>query len=277
MTLSRTFTLALAVAALLAPLGVAASASTPTERGARPEVRATFDYIKKADGRRLTNVRVSGTAEVIAEVVQRDGGAIRAATNSRAGQDRAVQFPAFDGTAGAPRAVIGITNATAADELNPGTRRFSYGADFVLDAVSSVAGTTDDGDNLLQRGLFEDADQYKLQLDGRRPSCRIAGSAGGAASSALVTSTVVADSSSWYRAECVRRGQTLKVVVTRFDSDGTREMTTTKTNSARVIDVTMSSTSVPLSIGGALSATGTVFTHNDQFNGYIDNVSLQIR
>lgn len=276
MASSRTFTIALAVAALLVPVGAAASAATPSERGARPEVRANFNYIKKADGRPLTNIKVSGTADVTAEIVQRDRGKIRAAT-SRPGQDRAVQFPRFNGSAGAPRAVIRITNATAADELNPGIRRFSYGADFLLDGVSSVPGTTDDGDNLVQRGLFEDADQYKLQLDGRRPSCRLQGSAGGAASSAMVRSTVAVDSSSWYRAECVRKGRILKVVVTRFAADGTSETTTTRTTSAAVIDVSMSSSSIPLSIGGALSDDGRLSTHNDQFNGFIDNVSLQIR
>lgn len=50
----------------------------------------------------------------------------------------------------------------------------------------------------------------------------------------------------------------------------------TSTTSAAVIDVKMSSASVPLSVGGAVKADGRIYTQNDQFNGRIDNVTLQM-
>ena len=273
MTFARPLALALMTAALLAP--VSAGATTPAAVGpdARPELRATFDNNRGADGKIIRRVKLSGSAELDADILTLGGGALRSASG-RPGKSRAVRFPAFDGSVGAPRAVIKVTNATGEDQIDPGTANFSYGADFMLDAQSSGVGT-DDGDNLLQRGLFDDPAQFKLQVDDRRPSCRIAGADVGPAV-ALVRSSVVVDSTHWYRAECTRDGRTLTIAVTRFNDDGTKDTTRTSTTSDGVIDVTVSAPSIPLSIGGALTADGAIYTRNDQFNGLIDNVTLQI-
>lgn len=277
--------LALAVAVLV-PMGPASAASSPSARtsasahastpAAYDLVRASFNDITEPDGTPITSIMVSGSADVVADVVRRDGGEVRAAT-ARPTQGRAVGLPGFDPASTGPRAVVRVANAGAADELNPGTRNFAFGADFVLDAVSSQPGTMDDGDNLVQRGLYSDSDQYKLQLDGRRPSCRLKGSSGGGPSSVAVTSSVQVDSSHWYRARCVRTGNVLDVVVTRFESDGTSETTLNRASSAAVIDVQMAGATVPLSIGVKLNADGTIHVDSDQFNGLVDNAFLRIR
>ena len=275
MSFSRSLALSLVAVALIAPAG-AAAAATSSEPDAVPEVRARFNNIKTADGTRVRRIKLTGSAQLKGSVLEHNGGIIRASTG-RPGQGRGVSTPAFDGSSDAPRAAIRITNPTDVDRLNPGVRGFSYGVDFMLDAHSSEVGSTDEGDNLLQRGLFEDEDQFKLQVDGRQPSCRIEGSVGSGTDALLVGSTVVVDSTHWYRAQCTRKGRTLTIAVTRFDPDGTKEVTKTHATSAAVIDVRMSSAVVPLSVGGAVSADGGIYVHNDAFNGLIDNVSLDLR
>lgn len=285
----RWVTAALVGIAVLTPAG--AGASTPMGTGsvvvsgegvgtqtavARNLVRADFNDITAPDGTPLSTIAVSGTADVVAEVARRDGGEVLVAT-ARPGQGRAVRLPVFDPSPTDPRAIIRITNATSEDQLNFGTRNFTFGADFLLDAVSSEPGSTDDGDNLVQRGLYEDPDQYKLQLDGRHPSCRLKGATTGGATEVEVRSTVEVDSSNWYRARCVRTGVDLDVVVTRYDADGTRQRTTTRVTSEAVIDVQMDTAAVPLSIGGKLNVDGTVNVDSDQFNGLVDNAVVRLR
>jgi hypothetical protein len=113
-------------------------------------------------------------------VAARHGGTLgEGAGRDGAGSNRAVRFPAHSAATDAPRAVVRVV-PEGPDALDPGTGRFESGADVVLDATSEsgAVGSTDNGDNLVQRGLFDDLSQYKVQLDARRPSCRVKGSAG---------------------------------------------------------------------------------------------------
>lgn len=258
------------------PLGPPESATVAGASTARNLVRVDFDEITAPDGTPISTITVSGAADVVAAVARRNGGEVRAAT-ARPGQGRAVRLPGFDPDETGPRAVLRITNAGSPDRLDPGTRNFSFGADFVLDAISAEPGTADDGDNLVQRGLYEDPDQYKLQLDGRHPSCRLKGATLSGTASVEVSSSVEVDSSHWYRARCVRTGLDLDVVVTRYELDGTSQRTRTRVSSAAVIDVHMNSARIPLSIGGKLNADGTVNVDSDQLNGLVDNAVLRIR
>jgi hypothetical protein len=59
----------------------------------------------------------------------------------------------------------------------PGSRDFEFGAGFSLD-TKSTGDHADNGDNLIQRGLFGDKAQYKIQVDKGKVSCRIKGSGG---------------------------------------------------------------------------------------------------
>jgi hypothetical protein len=238
-------------------------------------VRADFDDVSDQDGDVVDTVRVTGSADVDVTVVEAGSGAVLAATG-RPGEDRAVNLPGFDPATDGPRAVLRLTNAGDSDDLNPRKRDFSWGADFVLDAASSEPGTSDDGDNLVQRGLFDDDDQYKLQIDGRQPSCRLKGRVPGRTSAVDVTSPVEVDSTHWYGARCVRHGTSLDVIVTKFNDDGTTEVTTTSVSSRHVIKVKMADASVPLSVGGKVNHDGTLQLDSDQFNGLVDNVFLSI-
>lgn len=251
------------------------AAADPGQARAVDVLRVDFDYVSGPDGQPVTTVQVSGAASVSADVATRNGGQLVAATG-RTGSGRAVRMPAFGAADSTPRAVVRVVNAGSRDQLSPGNRDFSFGADFVLDAVSSQTGSSDDGDNLVQRGRFDDPDQYKLQIDSRRPSCRLMGTTGSSAVDLLVTSSVVVDSTHWYTATCVRTGSTLQVVVSKINSDGTTTTTTTTKRSQGVINISMPAKSTALSIGGKLDADGSVSTDSDQFNGLVDNVLVQV-
>jgi len=97
--------------------------------------------------------------------------------------------------------------------------------------------------------------------------------------SASVTSSVVIDPSAWYRVRCTRQDTTLKIVVTRFNADGTPQPAVTNTKTAiPAIDLTWPTTLpiVPMSIGGKLNPNSTISGQSDQFNGLIDNATLTV-
>ncbi|HXH57210.1 LamG domain-containing protein, partial [Iamia sp.] len=150
--------------------------------------------------------------------------------------------------------------------------RFEFGADVVLDATSEsgAVGSTDNGDNLVQRGLFDDLSQYKLQLDARRPSCRVKGSVG----AVFVTASMSVQPGRWYRVRCVRDGSTVSIAVTTWADDGTPTVVT-RSATGPTGDMAPSRPTVPLSIGGKLSASGESVTSTDQLNGVVDNVVLR--
>lgn len=125
-------------------------------------------------GGALTWFRNSGTAPVSARTVTGGGGVATGAAGHPTGA--ALQLPEY--SANDPGyAVVRVTTSGADDALSPGSEPFSFGADFTLDADSSGT-NADNGDNLVQRGLFDAPGQYKIQVDGGKASCRVMGSAG---------------------------------------------------------------------------------------------------
>jgi hypothetical protein len=145
----------------------------------------------------------------------------------------------------------------------------------VLDAgatASHASGSTDNGDNVVQRGLYGNRSQYKIQVDGRRPSCRVKGSSG----AVMVTSTVALSSGTWYRLICTRSGSTVSLQVTRYTSTGSVASTTMSSASGATGTVRAPSWSQPISAGGKLNARGEVARDSDQFNGRLDNIVLVI-
>jgi hypothetical protein len=215
----------------------------------------------------------SGNA-VLGISVVRDHGGVLTDGNPRVRplEDRAIRYPRHSSEVNAPHAVVQVVDRRGSDDLSPGSRTFRFGADFVLDRVSedSGSGGRDNGDNLLQRGLFDQGAQYKVQLDHRVPSCRVKGSLG-----------VVSVSSSvqrvrpevWYRVRCVRVGSQLSIVLTAWSSSG---QTKTRDSATGPIGAVSPRRSVPVSIGGKLAERDVINHASDQFNGRIDNVVVRI-
>jgi hypothetical protein len=165
-----------------------------------------------------------------------------------------------------PAVVVVRPNEGAPDRTDPGNDDFSFGADFALDRLTGVS-ATDDGDNLVQRGLFGAHPQYKIQLDGGHPLCRVSGS-GGAVS---VRATDRVESEEWYRVRCRRVGAvvTLRVVTLVGSGREVREYT----EAGRTGTLSFGSNKNPFSVGGKVDEDGDVVAgDSDQFNGLVDNV-----
>jgi hypothetical protein len=244
----------LATAALVAGVDNTSSGSVTG-----PELSLNFDG---ADP--MTSL---GGASLTVQPVTANGGAVTSVPG-RDGVGGAVQLPAY-AASNARYAALRVTDATGADDLNPTTATFSFGADFTLDAPSQGTSNKDNGNNLMQRGLYASPSQYKLQVDGGRPSCRIKGTGG----VVMASSTRLVVPGEWYHAMCTRSGTTVTLVVTHL-SDGVSYTYRKTGNPGSVRFLTQS---LPLSVGAKLSSTGQILTSDsDQFNGDVDNVSLDI-
>jgi hypothetical protein len=207
----------------------------------------------------------SGSVGMDITVRSRNGGTIDGAAG--VGGSRAAAFPAFKASR-PPLAVLTVVDARGVDDLSPGQADFRFGADFRLDARSQGS-SSDNGNNLIQRGLFGAAMQYKIQVDGNRPLCRLKGTGG----VVQVRSSRKVPSNAWYRATCIRRGQDVMLRVVRLD-DGRKW---TYRASGRTGSLVPSSSSVPLSVGGKVHDNGQIMGKSaDQFNGRIDNAFLEV-
>lgn len=100
------------------------------------------------------------------------------------------------------------TAANTRDD-NPGTRNFAMGVVFTSQPIPDAGSYSG---NLMQKGLFGDSGQVKLQLvapAGGTVDCRIKGTSG----ARLITSTVNVDDGAWHRAVCWRAGGVVGVTV----------------------------------------------------------------
>ncbi len=91
---------------------------------------------------------------------------------------------------------------------NPGTQNFAMGLVFTTRPIPS----TNYGGNLMQKGLFGDPGQVKLQLVPAYQgtvNCRIKGTSG----AKIITSTVNVDDGAWHTAVCWRAGNVVGVTV----------------------------------------------------------------
>ncbi|WP_218642083.1 hypothetical protein [Microbacterium sp. RU33B] len=210
----------------------------------------------KMDGN-LTNV--SGSASVRAQTVSAAGGKI--VLQSRPGNGDAAVYPSVGSETGA---VLAVTNATGTDVLAPGTRDFSFGADF-----RTVSGGKNDGDNLIQRGLADDSGQYKIELDSGSAVCVVKGSR----KTATVRIGHVIAPNVWYRVNCSRTGSEIALTLTRIDSGAEWR---SRTNSV-VGSVATKSVGTPLTVGGKLTPKLAIAAWEpDQFNGTIDNAFMRV-
>jgi hypothetical protein len=252
---------------------VAHAAQQPAKTPKAPPRELELDIEQAAPSGGYTSFVNSGSAVLRVSVVTDDGGALLdARPRIDPASDRAVRYPRYDGDPAAPHAVIQIVDRRGADDLDPGLQPFRFGADFNLDTLSEDAepGGRDNGDNLIQRGFFDQSAQYKIQLDHRIAMCRVKGSLG----AVEVSSPVHPVPGTWYRVQCSRRDNQLTIVVTRWD-DG---MPTSLRQSAigPIGVVSPVSRTIPVSVGGKLARRGVINEASDQFNGRIDNVFIRI-
>ncbi len=220
-------------------------------------------------GSTITTVDQMGTAQVSADVAVLSGGTVRAG-GWRNGS-RVFDFPSFTWSSTPPRAVLRVTPKGSGDPLAPGWRDFSFGADFRKDLQSSGT-TVDNGDNLIQRGLWNEPAQYKIEVDGGRPGCRIKGDQGAVA----VRAALRVDSRLWYRVECKRVTNTVVLTIQEYRSDGTINVVSVR-ETGTIGSLAWPKARTPLSVGGKLGADGAIVgSATDQFNGLVSNPVLHI-
>ena len=213
------------------------------------------------------------SASTAVTVVSLNSGSVISAT-SYTGAGKRGDFPNFDAASTGPRAVVRVRNTGTTDGMNPGTSRLEFGADVTLDATnaSSAPGSTDNGNNVVQRGLFNDVAQFKVQIDAGKPSCRVKGAGG----TVEVTSTTVVTAGSRYRIRCIRSAGLVEIKVTPISSTGVfgSTVTSSKPDTSGTLSFALATS---LSVGGKLNPNGTIAASaSDQFNGTIDNAILKI-
>jgi hypothetical protein len=244
--------------AVVVPL-VAMGLATTGPASAAPGTEVLLDF-------GATSVeRQSGTSRVRVRGLAAAGGTIADAPGPKGG-GRAVRLPAFR-TDSSPKAGFSIVPRGEVDELEPRRADFTFGVDFTLDK-SSTGSAQDGGNNLVQRGLFDDSAQMKLQVDTGRPSCRIKGSGG----VVMLTSQHVVAPNTWYRTWCRRHGDrtTLKVVRLADRKQWTRTVT-------RDVGALRYGASTPVSVGAKLAGPKRFVRSADQHNGRVDRAFVDIR
>ncbi len=246
-----------AVLGALGAVGVAVAATVPSQAAVSGR-ELSLDFEQGA-----VTANRGGTALSV-RMLTHNGGTVESTSSDGSGS--AVRFPAFKASS-PPLAVLVVTDETGSDDLAPGTAMFRFGATFNLDS-KSAGSSVDNGDNLVQRGLFGARAQYKIQIDKKHPSCRVKGAAG----AVHVTATRSVTPGEWYRALCSRDGSTVTLEVRRI-SDGTRW---TYRGSGATGSVSPPS-GTPLSIGGKVNDSGRLMTgDSDQFNGRVDDVFVNV-
>ncbi len=254
--------------------GAPAAPATPTTvRPVSGEPAATtlaidFDDTFGPEGSNLVNPESTGTAQVLTHVTTAGGARVRRDLGSGS---TAARFggqptrPLFPGAATVPAAAVVVLPTGLTDELSPDAQPFEFGADVM---VEQAAGPSDAGDNVLQRGLWSDEAQYKLQLDRDVPSCRLAGPDG----EVVVNADEKVLPGRWYRMRCVRTGQLVTLTLATVDQDGDTRPVGTWTEQGPIGPLQMPR-EAPLSIGAKVGADGLVVAvEPDPFDGLVDNV-----
>ena len=229
-------------------------------------VQLDFEDRAAPVGEIVPSVQNTGRGKLYAEIITHAGGRILRAAGSGSGY--ALRFPGVEGGIDPPAAMLLLRSQDTMDFLSPGSADFAFGADLLLDEESEDA-PTDNGNNVVQRGLYEDTAQYKLQVDHGAFSCRVAGSEG----EAVVSAPGVVEPGEWYRVSCEWSDD--NVVLSWERLADTEEGTTVRRST--IGDVTFSA-GTPFVVGGKLDARGEVTVDaTDQFNGVIDNVWFTLR
>jgi hypothetical protein len=248
-----------------------ADSATAGARG--PQIRITFAGEAGAE-LEASGVRVTGNVESIAELVSGGGGRVSVEAVDLSGVPTpAARFPSFAASPGAPASAILVRSRGIHDELDPGERDFTFGAEVSVDAASEsdAVGSADNGNNVVQKGLFLDSSQFKLQIDHGFASCRVAGTEGDLS----VRSQVMARPEVWYRLQCARTADGITLTV--FDLSDEAEMVDRQVERGVTGDVDTAH-APDLSVGAKVGSQGAIpVSSTDQFNGRIATVFLDIR
>ena len=237
--------------------GVDPAAATDTPP--RPQLLLTFDD-QQAGPAAGKEIRSDGTAAATIDLLAVN----KPVAAFEKGRDEgiALRLPAYAGTQKGSFAALRVEPE---EWLSPGASEFTFGADVRLDGDSNGS-EIDNGDNVLQRGLFADSAQFKIQVDKHHPSCVVRGTDG----AVVVKSKLTLDPAKWYRLSCHRLDTTVTLAVTDLKA-GTAPAEVSKTGPIGSLDLIGSE---PLAIGAKIGEDGEIVTSStDQFNGRIDNVS----
>ncbi|WP_104107607.1 hypothetical protein [Nocardioides sp. 616] len=235
------------------------TASAGALPGPRGELVLEFDEGLSPEGATLTAPQNSGTAKLRVKVRTVGKGRLEKVAG-RSGY--AARTPAF-ATKGPVAAVAITVRPRSEDTLAPGDRAFRWGADVQLDAKGGTS-ATDDGANVIQRGLYRDASQVKLQLDKGVPSCRVKGSEG----AAVVRAGRPLVPGLWTRVHCQLRHGRLTL---SMSAPGQARPESWHT--ATPVGTVSFRRSVPVGIAAKVDGRGRIeATQSDQFNGALDNV-----
>lgn len=260
---------------LLVPPGItpgAAAATSVTSVAATAAGReVVLDLDAGAAGGEGTPVPTAGTVATAAEIRTHASGVATAVRHRGAGS--ALRLPAFDAVARpatVPVAVL-VVRPTRTRGLDPGSLDFVFGASVRIDRTSTGT-TVDNGDNVVQRGLYGSPAQMKLQVDDRVPACRVKGADG----AVQVTADSRLRAGRWFDLSCRRVGDTVTLVRRGVGVDGTvvRQRWTRRgpTGSLSALG-----RDVPLTVGGKTDATGAPLTAGaDPLNGSVDDIYLDL-
>jgi hypothetical protein len=279
----------LLLASLAAMLLVLVGCGGTSSPASTPGIDLTFDHGASSP---LTNAGAYGDDVEVSLVMA----GTKTARTIQGPDGTGIGLPPFSATAGSPQTVIRISNRDPAggDRLDPATKDFVFGANFELDQAptSQEPSDVDDGDNLMQRGLYGDRSQYKIELDTRSPTCTLHGRAGRTGYRGVLDMHTApgfpaggVGSGSWYQVRCARTGpSSAQLTVSQLDQDGsvTHTWTTSDIEPAMpagpILDLTPAEPGTPLSVGGKLDDDGDLVTGEslDQFNGQVDDAVLSI-
>jgi hypothetical protein len=231
----------------LAPVavGVPVLAVTQASAATSPVVvaRYTFDAGPTSTGRIAEN---SGRG-VPLQIRTADRGAV---TFYRASTGRYIRMPlrCAAGATTCPRALLEGGDDV---DLDPGTRRFRWGATIYL-AMSQLAGSS----NVMQKGAYTTESQWKMQVgeDQGKAQCVVVGQ--GSGSAYVVRSSVTVADSKWHKVVCLRSGGLLAVYV-----DGVNR------GSVPIPSTLSIANNKPLRIGGP-----NFNTSSDMYHGFLDDV-----
>jgi hypothetical protein len=197
----------------------------------------------------------------VALQVRREGDAPLQTVESGDGT-RGLAFPSY--AAVDEKRLVLLLGLDQAGPAKPSSGVLRFGADVRLQS-GTASGPNDNGDNVVQRGLYSDSDQFKLQVDKRVPSCSVR-----TPRLRAVASLGQQLGDGWYRLGCRYDGATVTVSATQMSVEGASPVQVKTDARAGALSFP---TSTGVSVGGKVTADGTlVRTQPDQFNGALDNV-----
>jgi hypothetical protein len=232
------------------------------EQGIQTDPSSGLHYVVDAMGR-VTGSPHDGFLEGA------NGGAIELVSDPVADSERGsvATFPgpcAPTAPAACPKAMI-RTDPALSDDLNPGSRPFSFGAVLLMEPAHLNGGS-----NVVQKGLFDDpGGQWKLQVDSPpggpgRPSCSVRGVVDGGPAERVHVEAWKADvaDGGWHRVVCRRtEDDRLSIFV-----DGAEENSKPFPQEAGIRN------DAPVTVG-AKHLEG---DNNDQFHGALNRVFFRI-